>query len=62
MDKGSPDAYEIEMARAITPLPCAVLLTDQYVKVFTERQTDIFFTEEEIEPIMSGTAAEIFSN
>jgi predicted TIM-barrel fold metal-dependent hydrolase len=43
-----------------TPLPTALLPTDQYVKVFTERQTDVPFTEEEIELMMWKNAAEIF--
>jgi predicted TIM-barrel fold metal-dependent hydrolase len=43
-----------------TPLPCAVLPTDKYVKVFTERQTDLPFSEEEIQMIMAGTAAGVF--
>jgi uncharacterized protein len=43
-----------------TPLVNAVLAPDLYVKVFTERQTDINFTDEEMEMIMWGTAAEVF--
>lgn len=43
-----------------TPLPCQVLPTDQYVKVFTERQTDIQFSDEEMEKIMWKTAADVF--
>jgi hypothetical protein len=43
-----------------TPLPAAVLPTDQYLKVFVEPQTDIEFTREEIEQIIGGSAAEIF--
>jgi predicted TIM-barrel fold metal-dependent hydrolase len=43
-----------------TPLPTALLPTDQYVKVFTERQTDIPFTNEEIELMMWKNTAEVF--
>jgi len=43
-----------------TPLPTAVLPTDKYVKVFTEPQTDISFSNAEIAMIMAGTTAEIF--
>ena len=43
-----------------TPLPTAALPTDQYVKVFTERETDIQFTDEEMTMIMHGTALEVF--
>ncbi|MCX5851300.1 MAG: amidohydrolase family protein [Deltaproteobacteria bacterium] len=43
-----------------TPLPTALLPTDQYVKVFTERQTDIPFTDEEIELMMWKNTAEVF--
>jgi len=43
-----------------TPLPCAVLPTEEYVKVFTERDTSVAFTEEEIEIMMGGAAEEVF--
>lgn len=43
-----------------SPLPCAVLPPDAWVKVFTAPETDVRFTDEEIEQIMSGTAAEVF--
>ncbi|MBU2551893.1 MAG: amidohydrolase family protein [Proteobacteria bacterium] len=43
------------------PLPCAVLPTDQWVRAFTERETEVPFTTEEIETIMAGTSAEVFS-
>lgn len=42
------------------PLPCAVLPTDQWVKVFTERETDIPFTDEEMEMIMYKTTEQVF--
>lgn len=42
------------------PLPCAVLPPDQWVKAFTERETEIAFSAEEMEAIMAGTAAEVF--
>jgi uncharacterized protein len=43
-----------------TPLPCAILPTEQYVKIFTEPQTDINFTDEEMELIMWKNTAEMF--
>jgi predicted TIM-barrel fold metal-dependent hydrolase len=43
-----------------TPLPNAVLQPDLYAKAFTERQTDIAFTDEEIEAVMWKNAAEVF--
>lgn len=43
-----------------TPLPCAVLPTEDYVKVFTERDTDVAFTEDEIEIMMGGAAEDVF--
>jgi hypothetical protein len=43
-----------------TPLPCAILPTDQYVKIFTDPQTDVAFQEEEMEAILCGTAMEVF--
>lgn len=43
-----------------TPLPTAILPTDQYVKVFTEPQTDIIFTDEEMELMMWKNTAEVF--
>ena len=43
-----------------TPLPNAMVPPDAWVKLFTERQTDIPFTDEEIETIMWKTAAEVF--
>ena len=42
------------------PLPSAIMPPDQWVKVFMERETDIVFTEAEMEQIMSGTAGEVF--
>jgi predicted TIM-barrel fold metal-dependent hydrolase len=44
-----------------TPLPTAALPTEEYLKAFLEPQTDIDFTKEEIELIMGGTAAEVFT-
>jgi predicted TIM-barrel fold metal-dependent hydrolase len=44
-----------------TPLPNAVMQPDLYAKAFTERQTDIEFTDEEMEMIMWKTAAEVFN-
>ena len=43
-----------------TPLPNALVAPDLWVKVFTERQTDITFTDEEIEAMMWKNAAEVF--
>ncbi len=43
-----------------TPLPSAVLPAEEYVKVFTERDTSVPFTEEEIEIMMGGAAEEVF--
>ena len=43
-----------------SPLPCTMMSPEQWVKVFTEPQTDITFTPEEIEMIMSGTASSVF--
>lgn len=43
-----------------TPLPTDLLPTDQYVKVFTERQTDVPFSDEEIELMMWKNNAEVF--
>lgn len=42
------------------PLPSAILPPAEWVKAFTTRDTDIQFSEEEIEQIMSGTAREVF--
>ena len=42
------------------PLPCSILTVEQWVKAFLERKTDISFTREEMEMIMSGTAAQVF--
>jgi predicted TIM-barrel fold metal-dependent hydrolase len=44
-----------------SPLPCAILPTDAWVKVFTERNTTVQFTDEEMEMIMGGTTAEVFN-
>ena len=44
-----------------SPLPCAILPTDAWVKVFTERNTTVQFTEEEMDMIMGGTAVDVFS-
>jgi predicted TIM-barrel fold metal-dependent hydrolase len=43
-----------------TPLPCAIMPTEQWVKVFTEPQADILFTKDEMDMMMSGTASELF--
>jgi predicted TIM-barrel fold metal-dependent hydrolase len=43
-----------------TPLPSAVLPAEEYVKVFTERDTSVPFTQEEIEIMMGGAAEEVF--
>lgn len=43
-----------------TPLPCAIMPIEQYVKVFTEPQTDIRFSKEEMDMIMFGTTAAVF--
>jgi predicted TIM-barrel fold metal-dependent hydrolase len=42
------------------PLPNAILEPDLYVKAFLERDTEIEFSDEEIEMIIGGTAAEVF--
>jgi predicted TIM-barrel fold metal-dependent hydrolase len=42
------------------PLPSALLPPDQWVKAFMERETDIPFSDAEMEAIMSGTATEVF--
>ncbi len=44
-----------------SPLPCAILPTDAWVKVFTDRKTDVQFTDEEMKMIMGGTTAEVFN-
>jgi predicted TIM-barrel fold metal-dependent hydrolase len=44
-----------------TPLPCAVMTIDAWVKIFTERKTDVVITEEEMDMIMGGTAKEVFT-
>lgn len=43
-----------------TPLPSAVLPAEEFVKVFTERDTNVAFKEEEIEIMMGGAAEEVF--
>lgn len=42
------------------PLPSAILSPDLWVRVFTERQIDITFSDREIEMIMGGTANQVF--
>ncbi len=44
-----------------SPLPCAILPVDAWVKVFTERSTSIQFTQDEMDMIMGGTAVEVFN-
>lgn len=44
------------------PLPSLYLPTKEWVKVFTEPQTDIKFTSEEIELIMGKAAAAVFDS
>lgn len=43
-----------------SPLPDQMMAPDLWMKVFTHRETEIRFTEEEIVLIMSGTANEVF--
>ncbi len=43
-----------------SPLPNAVMPPDEFVKLFTEPQTGIVFSDEEIGLIMAGTATELF--
>ncbi len=43
-----------------SPLPNAMLEPDLYVKAFLVRDSDVEFSQEEIEWIMGGTAAEVF--
>ncbi len=42
------------------PLPCTMMSPEEWVKVFTKPDSDITFTQEEIEMIMSGTASSVF--
>jgi uncharacterized protein len=44
-----------------SPLPCAIMPTEAWVKVFTERPADVAFTDDEMRMIMGGTAKEIFN-
>ena len=42
------------------PLPNVALSPEDWVKVFTERKTDVPFSDSEIEILMGGAAAELF--